>query len=651
MEGLLNGLDPKQAEAVKYCLGPELVIAGAGSGKTRVLTSKIAWLIGACGVKPHKILALTFTNKAAREMLSRVKLLVGDDLHGMQVSTFHSYGLRFLRTYPSALEHLGRNSSFNIFDRSDQRAVVRAEARRLGMDIKPAEAGAILERISRTKSACDPATLEPTIDERFRDLYFAYEESLASANAFDFDDLMIAPLHVMLTMPDVLERERARVEWTLVDEYQDVNVPQYELLRSLAGHTGRVMAVGDPDQSIYGWRGADMSLIMNFEHDFPGAHVVVLDQNYRSTGFILDAANAVIKHNTNRYEKDLWTGASQGRPVKVMMARNDDEESRFIADEIERLADDGYRYSEMAILYRMNALSRTYEQTLLERGIPHRIVRGLAFFDRREVKDAVALLRLAWSPRDFASLERVANVPPRGIGKKGVETLTSYLSLAEGEPRDVWREMRDHPPLKGKADVRGLASMMLAFLEDGTLSGSIELLLNDFGYREFIAGEYPDDFEDRLDNVMELLSIATDDGTVPEVLSQISLFTDADQNSMQDGVGLSTLHAAKGLEFPVVFLVGFEEGVFPSMRSTDEGGMEEERRLCYVGMTRARERLYITGAASRLLFGSFRRAPFSRFLSELPRLCIELDDRTNGTNGTGGAGDARRGSDRRRWVW
>lgn len=648
-------MNPRQAEAVKWCEGPELVLAGAGSGKTRVLTAKIAYLIDEKRVPPYRILALTFTNKAAREMRERVTALVGEDLHGMQVSTFHSYGLRFLYRHTSELVEIGYPASFVIFDRGDCKSLVKKIAKDLDIDTKQHDIGSLMDRISRAKAACDPVSLEPDIDNRWYDLYRAYQKALKAQGALDFDDLMILPLHILATRRDALERERSRIEWVLVDEYQDVNTPQYLLLRLLVGDTGRIMVVGDPDQSIYGWRGADMSLIMRFEDDFPGARTVVLDQNYRSTANILDAANAVIKHNATRHEKNLWTSSERGAVVHTLLAKNDMEESAFIADEIERLVDDGYGYGEITILYRMNALSRGYEQALIERGIPYRIVRGVAFYDRREVKDVVSMLRLAVNPRDVAALERIANVPARGLGKKGTADLAAYLALAEGTPEEIWEEMRRNPPLKGKAGkgASDLAAVMRTIARSGSVADSINHVLHDAGYEDFIRDEYPDDWEERLENIQELLSIAPEEGTIPEILAEIALFTDQETGDSTDMVNLLTLHAAKGLEFAVVFLVGFEEGIFPSGRAALEpGGMEEERRLCYVGMTRAKERLYITGVMSRLIFGGFQRSPFSRFIFELPDGCVKIDDRTKGVGyERGGGGYARGGSNRRRWSW
>lgn len=650
MDPILAGLNERQAEAVVYCDGPELVLAGAGSGKTRVLTSKIAYLIGRMGVPPYRIVALTFTNKAAHEMSDRVKALVGDDLHGMQVSTFHSYGLRYLRRTPGALAALGLPHTFSVFDRGDSKSLIHRAARALGIESKAGSDAALLDRVSRAKASRDPLTLEPAIDGQYRDLYELYERDLKTQGAIDFDDLMTLPLHVMLSDRDLLEQERGRVAWLLVDEYQDVNTPQYQLLRALSGDRGRIAVVGDPDQSIYGWRGADMSLILRFEHDFAGARVVILDQNYRSTGNILGAANAVISRNIDRYKKDLWTQSGNGERVHVLSARNDLDENKFIIDEIERLVGEGYRYGETAVLYRMNALSRGIEQAMLERGVPHRIVRGVSFYDRREVKDVISYLRLATNPRDRTSLERIANAPTRGLGKKGVETLSAALSLAAGTPQEIWSELAAHPPLKGKATAGAaeLAKIMSDILRHDDIELAIGIIL-DSGYREFLETEYQDDWPERIENVEEILSVVPEEGSIAEILAEIALFTDAEGEDKEDAVNLLTLHAAKGLEFPVVFIIGLEENVFPSGRAIDSSeDVEEERRLCYVGMTRARERLYLSNASSRMLFGSFQKNLPSRFLDELPLGAIEREDQTGGIGYSGYVGG---GTNRRRWRW
>ncbi|MDR3321146.1 MAG: UvrD-helicase domain-containing protein [Synergistaceae bacterium] len=642
-------LNPKQMEAVEWCDGPELVLAGAGSGKTRVIAAKIAHLIDKKSVPPYRILALTFTNKAAREMQERVRSLVGENLRGMQVSTFHSYGLRFLYRNAHLLQEMGYPKSFVVFDRGDVRNLVKRVAKELSLDAGASDVSFLVEKISRAKTGCDPATLAPDIEERWASLYEKYGSELLRQGALDFDDLMMLPLHILTADREAMERERASLEWILVDEYQDVNTPQYLLLRLLSGGSGRLMVVGDPDQSIYGWRGADMSLIMRFEDDFPGGRVVVLDQNYRSTGNILDAANAIIKHNPERREKNLWTASVRGAKIHALLARNDDEETGFIADEIERLADEGYEYGEMTILYRMNALSRGYEQMLLERGIPYRIVRGVSFYERREVKDVLSMMRLAVNPKDEAALERIANVPKRGLGKKSAADLANFLAIAKDAPEDIWARMTTDPPLKGAAanGASELASLMEGILNAGTMGGAIDFIMYNCAYEEYLREAFPDDWEERSENIRELISVMPE-GDVAEALAQVALFTDQDSGDLVSSVNLLTMHAAKGLEFPVVFLAGFEEGIFPSGRSFDsQGGVEEERRLCYVGMTRARERLYITGVMSRLIFGSFQRSPFSRFIFELPDDNVTVDDRTRGVK----SGDVRGGGHGRRWSW
>ncbi|MDR3280826.1 MAG: UvrD-helicase domain-containing protein [Synergistaceae bacterium] len=647
-------LNPEQKEAVEWRGGHELVLAGAGSGKTRVLAAKIAHLVKNELVMPHRIMAVTFTNKAAREMADRVRSLVGENLCGMQVSTFHSWGLRFLLRNRDGLSDMGYPPGFTIFDRSDCRSLVKKLAKEHGFEAK--ECGEIADSISKTYAACDPRTLDARIDEHMYGIYRQYRNSLKEQGAFDFDDLMILPLHLMLSNEARLARERANTEWVLVDEYQDVNTPQYTLLKLLVGENCRIMAVGDPDQSIYGWRGADMSLILRFEDDFPGARVVVLDRNYRSTGNILDAANSVIRHNSMRMEKNLRTEEKEGAPVCLTLARNDIEEAENLAGEIERLVGDGYNYRDISVLYRMNALSRGYEQALLERGIPYKIVRGVAYYERKEIKDVLAMLRLAVNPRDAASLERVANVPARGLGKKAVADLARYLSLAEGSPAEVWDELRDAPPLRGRAGEGAslLADIMGTINRTDSLEGAIAYIMYNGAYADYIREEFPDDWEERIENIQELASIMPDSGDIADALAEAALFTDQ-ETILDEGahVNLLTLHAAKGLEFPVVFIVGLEEGVFPSSRAVDDerntvgaDAIEEERRLCYVGMTRARERLYMSGVSSRLIFGGIKRSPFSRFIRELPD-GVKIDDRTK----RGGGSDVHRGGNRRSWRW
>ena len=646
-------LNPKQKEAVIYCDGHELVLAGAGSGKTRVLTSKIAYLIGDRKVAPWRILALTFTNRAAKEMRTRVEMLLGSDLRGMEVSTFHAYGLRFLHRYSDALSSLGYPKSFVIFDRGDTRNIVKKILNQLDVDPRIMDAGGAIELISRVKTESNPVTRQPAIQARWQSLYEKYQQHLLSQGALDFDDLMVLPLHILATDSEVRQRERSRLDWILVDEYQDVNRPQYLLLRCLVDSGRKIMVVGDPDQSIYGWRGADMSMIMNFANDFKGAKIVVLDQNYRSTAKILEGANGVIKKNSDRPPKDLWTAAPGGKPIHIYRSRTDRDESDWIADHIEKLRDEGYRYCEIAVLYRMNALSRGIEQALLEKGVPYRVIRGLAFYERLEVKDVLSMLRLAVNPRDSISLARVANVPVRGVGKKSVEILSEQLQKTAGiDAGAVWKEIeKTGGGLKGKAGngIREMAKNMLQILSLSTdVHEAVRTVLYSQGYEEYLRANHPEDWEERLENVLEILSLVPEDGDIVQVLTEIPLFTDQDTNDdTEDRVNLLTLHAAKGLEFPVVFIMGMEEGIFPSARSVEgESDLSEERRLCYVGMTRAKERLFMSGSSSRLLFGGVQRNRTSRFIGEIPNSSTEIKD---DTAGGGYFADSR--TDRRRWRW
>lgn len=649
----IESLNPRQKEAVTYCEGPELVLAGAGSGKTRVLTTKIAYLIDEKRVRPWRILALTFTNKAAREMKTRVENILGSDLKGMEVSTFHAYGLRFLHRYPDALARLGFPRSFVIFDRGDARSLLKKIMRRLDIDSGTLDVPGALELISRAKTNANPVTRQTAVASRWKELYDTYQSELRACGALDFDDLMVLPLHILATNKDILRRERERTEWVLVDEYQDVNWPQYLLLRCLVDENKRIMVVGDPDQSIYGWRGADMTMILNFERDFGGAKVVVLDQNYRSTKHILDGANSVIKNNSDRHPKDLWTASGEGELIYLYRAKNDSDEAAWIAKKIEALHDEGYKYGEMAILYRMNALSRGLEQALLENAVPYRVIRGVAFYERLEVKDTISMLRLAVNPQDGVSLTRVANIPLRGLGKKSVEELARQLERMGGlEAEAAWTELnKTGAGLKGRAGggVKQLAKNMLELLSFSADPGeAVRAILYNQGYKEYLQDGYPEDWEEREENVLEILSLIPDGGDLALVLSEIALVTDQDEeDSGADRVNLLTLHAAKGLEYPVVFLAGAEDGIFPSSRAIEgEGDLSEERRLCYVGMTRAMERLFISGSASRLLFGSIQRNRPSRFLKEIPDTCVRKKDDTRGGDYYS---DSR--TNRRRWSW
>ncbi|MDD4835906.1 MAG: UvrD-helicase domain-containing protein [Dethiosulfovibrio sp.] len=629
---ILEGLNPKQREAVSFKGAPLLVLAGAGSGKTRVLTSKIAWLVRECAVAPWRILAVTFTNKAAREMKERVETMLGERAKDAQVSTFHSFGLQMLFRNRDALESRGYRRNFVVFDRSECLFLIKKIAKEMGIDPSQADPSWFLDGISRAKTSCDPATLTPVLDGEIAEVFDKYRDSMREQGAFDFDDLITMPLHLMATDSSVLERERARVEWVLVDEYQDVNRPQFSMMKMLAGKSPNIMVVGDPDQSIYGWRGADMSVILGFERHFPGAKVVKLEQNYRSSGVILDAANAVIRNNVNRPDKRLWTDRSGGDLIEVAKLVDERAEARYVADKVEELVSMGYRYSDIAILYRINALSRNFEQEFISRSIPYRVVKGTAFYDRKEVKDVISYLRLAVNHRDGSALARVVNVPPRGIGAKGLSVLSDFLLREPGDSKSVWLKLADGKcPLKGKGalGIKDLACHMLSLLGMGADMGAlVPYILDSIGYGLYLEKSYQDQWEERRENVMELTSLNAESDSLEDVLAEISLYTDQEVGGIPEGISLSSLHSAKGLEFPVVFVVGLEEGLFPHSRVIDGSleEMEEERRLWYVGITRAEERLYVSGVGFRRLFGSVLVNGLSRFLWEIPEACRSMEE-------------------------
>ena len=654
---LLESLNPRQREAVAWTGSPLLVLAGAGSGKTRVLTSKMAYLIARGEAKPWDILAVTFTNKAAKEMKDRVSSLVGGDEKSMQVCTFHSFGLRFLFRNRALLPEVGLREGFGIFDRGDSRSLVKQIMEKLNMDTKQFDPSSMLDRISMVKNDClkESGRSSPLLEGVYGDVFAAYNKELRRQNALDFDDLLILPLELISSNESLRKKEQDRLSWILVDEYQDVNRPQYLLLRKLVGPERRIMVVGDPDQSIYGWRGADMGMILNFEKDFPSAKVVVLDQNYRSTGNILGGANALIEGNSKRRKKDLWTSRNTGEKIYTLLGQSEFQEAEFLVSEIHRLHDrEGYSFGDMAILYRINAMSRVYEQKFLENRVPYRVVRGTAFYERKEVKDILSFLKSAVNPLDQMSLARIANLPARGIGKKSLEKAFLFLSsLPELPPEEYWRTIfTGGRVVEGKAGegFRELARHMLNILSKSEDLGAILLyILQTVGYEDVLRKDDPDGWEERVENIMELRSIVPAGGDLSEMLAEAALFTDLEKLNLDEknAVNMLTLHAAKGLEFPVVFLVGLEEAVFPHFKCLeDRENMEEERRLCYVGMTRAEERLYLSGARSRRLFGTTFRNGFSRFLWEIPDRFKQVDDR--GEEEKTHAGFR---TQRRRWGW
>ncbi len=636
---ILLSLSPRQREAVQYVDGPLLVLAGAGSGKTRVLTRKIAWLTAENIADPRSIMAVTFTNKAAGEMKSRINSLI-PQAAGISAGTFHAYGLKFLFRHTEQAEEItGLKRDFTVLDRSESRALIQEIMRELKFPEKESSPASMLELISRDYMTWTPIPHDTTLeDENVFKLSKIYRKRLRELNAVDFDDLMILPLEILREDVDARRREQSRINWLLVDEYQDVNKPQYLLIRYLAGPDCIVNVVGDPDQSIYGWRGAEIGMILNFTKDFDGAKTVVLDENYRSTGNILAASNALIRNNKARLKKNLHTAKSPGEKIYTLMAQSDFQEADFLVQEIERLVSVfNYKYSDIAILYRQNALSRVYENKFLQEDVPYRIIRGLSFYDRMEVRDVLSLLRTAMNPLDRSAFDRAAGFAVKGMGAKRRESWYTWLMSQPqdiiNDPVKVWSLAAGGAwPVKGAlgGNMKVFASHMCAILDmaDEGIKPAVDYVLNDMEYASYLKNYDHENYVDRLENVKELKSIVPD-GNLAETLAEAALFTDADTDSdSENAVGLLTLHASKGLEFPVVFIVGMEEDIFPHSRSKDsEDELEEERRLCYVGMTRAEERLYLTAARSRRLYGGVRENELSRFLFEIPDECKQTDDR------------------------
>lgn len=675
MNNILSKLSQQQQNAAQYIDGHLLILAGAGSGKTRVLTHKIAWLISEGIARPDEILAVTFTNKAAGEMRSRIDSLVHTDYTSkhINVSTFHGYGLRFLFRYRDATaKELGLRESFTVLDRDDSRSLVKEilDETKTPQEIAPA---ALLDIISRDYVTWSPLPHEPFIhDGWLRGIADEYRSRLRKLNAVDFDDLMMLPLMLMETRPELMLQEQNRIHWLLVDEYQDVNNAQDLLLnRYLVGKHTTINAVGDPDQSIYGWRGANIEVILNFAHEYPHAKIIKLEQNYRSTKIILDAANALIKNNINRLKKELFTSRTSGEKIYTLIAGNDFQEADFLAQEIERLYRvKSYSYKDIAILYRQNSMSRLIEKTFLENDIPYRIIRGVSFYERMEVRDVLALLKLALNPRDIVSMDRAAKIKTilEGMGTKSLSAWQDWLDAQVygvlNNSAQFWSMVASgswKPSTKKARDSMQKFAAHMSALNDMANEGvgaAVNYVLSDMGYAGHLMNYDRDSSEDRIANVLELKSIVPD-GDLRETLAEAALFTDADtENDDRDSVGLMTLHAAKGLEFPVVFMVGLEEGIFPHLPNESsedpEGELEEERRLCYVGITRAEERLYMSCAKSRMIYGHVAQYPMSRFLLEIPEELVKNDDRgifRSGAFGGGRNNYGRFGGNRGRRFW
>lgn len=639
-EELVKGMNPPQAEAVKYTDGPLLIMAGAGSGKTRVLTHRVAYLMASKQIAPWNILAITFTNKAAREMKDRIARLVGGVADDIWISTFHSMCVRILRR---DIDRIRYDRNFSILDSSDQLTAIKQVLKELNLDPKKYEPRTLLGMISNHKNELrtpqDAAALvgNNPYEKVISDVYTAYEKKLKQNNVLDFDDLIMKAIQLFQEAPDVLAFYQKKFQYIHVDEYQDTNRAQYTLVKLLAQAHENLCVVGDSDQSIYRWRGADIANILTFEKDYPSAHVILLEQNYRSTKRILEAANGVIQNNSGRKDKQLWTENVEGEKLLLHVASDDRDEAFFIINQMKELRQEGIDYGEMAVLYRTNAQSRGLEEMLLKSNIPYKMVGGTKFYERKEIKDILAYLRLIANPDEDISFVRVVNEPKRGIGAATVDKLGDFagmqgVSLMEAI-RDI--ELSGIAPRTATklAEFRQLMVDLRQMADYLSISELIEEVLKKSGYEEMLKIEKTLEAESRLENLQEFLSVAqnfekeSDEQTLVAFLTDLTLVSDLDSLEEVDElhqVTLMTLHSAKGLEFPVVFLIGMEEGLFPHSRAlNDPEEMEEERRLAYVGITRAEKRLYLTRAQSRMLYGRFQNNPESRFLHELPETLLE----------------------------
>ncbi|MEX1046746.1 MAG: DNA helicase PcrA [Actinomycetota bacterium] len=650
---LLDALNPVQREAVLHTEGPVLIVAGAGSGKTRALTHRIAYLIREKGVPTGSVLAITFTNKAAKEMAERVEGLLGGPVtRGMWILTFHSACARILRREH---DHLGMPSSFSIYDDGDTERLIVLALRDLNVDPKRFPPRAMAAAIGRAKdnlvSASEFARDASNFYEKtVADVYAVYERLLRSAGALDFDDLISETVRLFREHPEVLEHYQERFRYVLIDEYQDTNRAQYHLVNMLSSKHHNICVVGDADQGVYSWRGATIQNLLDFERDHPDAAVFLMEQNYRSTQSILGVANALIEHNVQRKPKSLWTQEPGGELAVRYRADNEHEEAAFVAGEVERLIEaEGHRYSDVAVFYRTNAQSRVLEDIFMKAGVPYRVVGGVRFYARREVKDILAYLRLLVNPQDAVSARRVVNMPKRGIGDQTVAALESFAAQEEVPFLEAARRVEEIDVLspRAKGAVFTFVQVMdrlAGLLADGTSPfRMVEAAGNESGYIAELEAERTVDAEGRIENIKELVGVAAEfesrdgEGGLAEFLEQVALVTEQDEyDQAASTVTLMTLHNAKGLEFPVVFIVGLEDGIFPHYRSMgDTGELEEERRLAYVGITRARERLYLCHAWSRTLFGGTNYNPPSRFLSEIPAgllRVIEEDGKKSATS-------------------
>lgn len=633
MQNLIEGLNDKQKEAVLATEGPCLVIAGAGSGKTKVLTHKIAYLISEKNVKPYNILAITFTNKAASEMKQRVEKIVGDVAQEMWMGTFHSICVRILRRF---IDRIGFDTSFLIFDTSDQKTVVKECLKALNIDDKTFSDRSVLSEISNAKNEMlTPKAYQAKYSGEFRkekigQVYELYQKRLRENNAIDFDDIINYTIDILSENPDVLQYYTEKFKYVLVDEYQDTNKAQFTLVTILASRYGNITVVGDNDQGIYSFRGADISNILNFEKDFPGTKIIKLEQNYRCTGNILKAANAVIKHNENKYEKKLWTENEEGSLPCLYQAEDEYDEANYVVKQIEHLKTEEYlKPKDFVILYRMNAQSRAIEDILRRENIPYKIVGGLKFYERKEIKDTIAYLRLIHNTSDNLSLKRIINEPKRGIGKTSLDKIQEISDRTGTSMYEIIKHAEEFDLNRVKANAEEFINLIEDLRlkkQELSISELLKEVLNKSGYTRALELENTVEAETRMQNLEEFLTVAIEfeeesaDNTLPEFLESITLSSDVDEMQDEDNtVTLMTLHSAKGLEFPVVFLVGMEEGIFPGYKSIGEPKeLEEERRLFYVGITRAKQFLHLTCAKHRTIFGSTSYNAVSRFIKEIP---------------------------------
>ena len=639
MQSLLDGLNREQQQAVQHTEGPLLILAGAGSGKTKVLTVRIAYLL-AQGVNPYEILAITFTNKAAKEMKSRVEGLVGDVANRIWLSTFHSFCAKFLRFELD--NFLGYNSNFTIYDTSDSQVVIKAALKALNLDDKYYPVGAMISAISDAKNKLLFASdyrkqARDFYQQKVADVYEYYERELRKNNALDFDDLLLVAVKLLQSNAAVLEKYSKRFRYVMIDEYQDTNHAQYLLAYLLSSHWKNIAVVGDADQSIYAWRGADIQNILDFEKDYLNCTSIKLEQNYRSTKIILDAANAVIDNNEGRPEKNLWTDKVEGAKIQHFTAQSEHEEAAFIGDTIVKKHDiHGIPYGDMAILYRTNAQSRVLEEALIKRALPYTMVGGTKFYDRKEIKDVLAYLRVLYNPFDDLSLLRIINVPKRSIGATTVSKLQDYARENGTSLFMTLTQLHLIDTIKGKTKEKLeefgiLIFTLVAEMDDKSVLDILEAILDRTGYLAQLEESTDPQDQARAENIGELLSVAKDfqdtnpTGTVEDFLEQVALVNDVDSFEQEESkVTLMTLHAAKGLEFPIVFLGGLEEGLFPHSRTLmNPEEIEEERHLAYVGITRAEKELYISNATTRTVFGRTSSYLPSRFIDEIPAELVD----------------------------